>query len=259
MPSPLSLTFLGTGTSTGVPVIGCDCPVCTSDDPRNIHTRSSVYLDTPAGKILVDSGPDLREQALRENLRQVDAVLYTHAHLDHITGFDDLRAFCWRREDPLPMYGSNACIDELKRVFSWAFAKSNTHGGYIKPDPICFTGPFQLDQLRITPLLVNHASVETHGYRFDYPGAASIAYISDVKSIPAQTIIQLENIDILIIDALKEGEHPTHMGVQEAIDTAEKVNAKQVYLTHISHSIDYAELEAKLPPHIHIAYDGLKI
>lgn len=255
----LTLTFLGTSTSTGVPVIGCPCPVCQSNDPQLTRTRSSIHIQTPELSILVDSGPDLREQALRENLTQVDHVLYTHAHLDHITGFDELRAYCWRRDTPLPLYGSTACLDEIKRIFNWAFLASNTYKGYIKPDPKPTDGPFNLGRLQVTPLPVSHGSVETQGYRFDLPGCPSIAYLPDVKTIPNNTIQRLKNISILIIDSLHEREHATHMNLQQALAMAEQLNAKKVYLTHLSHEMDVRKIEKTLPAHIQFAYDGLKI
>ena len=208
---------------------------------------------------MVDSGPDLREQALRENLTQVDAVVYTHAHLDHITGFDELRAFCWRREDPLPLYGSPDCLDEIKRIFNWAFLPTNTYGGYIKPAPCETTGPFQLGNLTVTPVPVIHGNLPTQGYRFDYPGAPSIAYLPDVKVVPEKSCAILEDIPILIIDCLHHREHATHMNLTESLDTAKRLRAGKVFLTHLSHELNPAETEADLPDHVQFAYDGLKL
>jgi len=253
----ISLTFLGTSTSTGVPVIGCPCAVCTSGDPRLIRTRSSIHLQTDEFSVLVDSGPDLREQALREGLKKVDAVLYTHAHLDHITGFDELRAFCWHRDAPLPLYGSPSCLAEIKRIFEWAFLPTNTYGGYIKPDPIETSGPFKLGNLTITPVPVQHGSVETEGYRFDFPGTPSTAYLPDVKTIPESSRKLLENIDVLIIDCLHLREHPTHMSLDESLAAAEALEAEQVYLTHLSHELDVRTVQ--LPEHVQFSHDGLKL
>jgi len=255
----ISITFLGTSTSTGVPVIGCRCDVCTSTDPRLSRTRSSIHLQTPEFSILVDSGPDLREQALRENLSQVDAVLYTHAHLDHITGFDELRAFCWKRDSPLPLYGSQECLDEIKRIFNWAFLPTNTYKGYIKPDPIVTHGPFQLGKLTITPVPVSHGNMPRQGYRFDFPGIPSIAYIPDVKTIPPESSPLLKDIPVLIIDTLHLREHPTHMNLTEALATAHELRAQQTYLTHISHELDTRKMQSQLPQNTSFAYDGLKL
>lgn len=238
-------------------MIGCSCAVCTSGDPLLIRTRSSIHLQTDEYSILVDSGPDLREQALREGLAQVDTVLYTHSHLDHITGFDELRAFCWHRDEPLPMYGSPGCLAEIKRMFSWAFLPTNTYRGYIKPAPIETDGAFTLGKLTVTPVPVAHGSVETQGYRFDYLGMPSLAYLPDVKSIPESSKNLLENLDTLIIDCLHRREHPTHMNLDEALATAGELGVKQVYLTHISHELDVREVE--LPEHAQFAHDGLKL
>ena len=259
MKPEISLTFLGTSTSTGVPVIGCTCDVCTSDNPRHTRTRSSIHLRTPEFSILVDSGPDLREQALRENLTQVDAVLFTHAHLDHITGFDELRAFCWRRDEPLPMYGSAECLDEIKRIFNWAFLPTNTYKGYVKPDPRETSGAFQLGKLTVTPVPVIHGGLETQGYRFDYPGSPSIAYLPDVKAIPEESEKLLTDIPILIIDSLHHREHATHMNLTEALAAAKKLNIQKVYLTHLSHELDTAKAEPDLPDNASFAYDGLTL
>ncbi len=259
MKQQTSLTFLGTSTSTGVPVIGCRCPICQSDDPRLKRTRSSIYIQTPQISLLIDTGPDLREQALRENITQVDAVLYTHAHLDHITGFDELRAFCWHRDDPLPLYASPECIQEIKRIFDWAFLPTNTYKGYIKPNPIETTGTFQLQDLTITPIPVIHGKMPTQGYRFDSPHMPSIAYMPDVKTIPPNSLPLLQDIPILVIDSLHYREHPTHMSFKEALATAKDLRAQQTYLTHLSHELDVPQEQSQLPNHIQFAYDGLKL
>lgn len=255
----LTLTFLGTSTSTGVPVIGCRCEVCQSDAPRSKRTRSSIHLQTPDFSILVDTGPDLREQALREKLSRVDAVLYTHAHLDHITGFDELRAFCWHRDTPLPLYGSRDCLDEIKRIFQWAFLPSNTYKGYVKPDARPVDGPFQLGKLTITPIPVIHGHISTQGYRFDYPGTPSIAYLPDVKHIPEKSRELLSSVPILIVDGLHHREHATHMNCTEALAAAEDLGAESIYLTHLSHELDTQSSATQLPANASFAYDGLKL
>lgn len=255
----MTLTFLGTSTSVGIPVIGCDCPSCSSDDPKNDRMRSSVHIQTATHSILVDSGPDLRQQALRHNLRTVDAVLYTHCHLDHIAGFDELRAFCWRRDSALPMYSSQSCLDELSRVYAWAFAAENIHKGYIKPAAHPVAGPFMLGETKVTPLPVQHGSVETIGFRFDQEGQASIAYIPDAKSIPRSTLDLLDELDHFIIDALRPSPHPTHLSLPESIEIAQSIGAKQTWLTHISHETDYLLEESQLPTNIRFAHDTLTL
>ena len=259
MKPEISITFLGTGTSTGVPVIGCRCKICTSDDPRLTRTRSSIHIQTPEHSVLIDSGPDLREQALRENLTSVDAVLYTHSHLDHITGFDELRAFCWHTETPLPLYGSPTLLTELKRMFSWAFSPANQYKGYIKPNPIETHGAFQLGKLTITPVPVIHGSIETQGYRFDYPGAPSFAYLPDVKTIPKSSQSLLKDIPHLIIDSLHRRDHPTHMSFTEALAAGADLSVGNLHLTHLSHELDIDEATAELPRNVQFAYDGLQI
>lgn len=250
----MKLTFLGTSTSVGVPVIGCSCPICTSDDPKMNRMRSSVHILTDTHSILVDAGPDLRQQALRHNLTKVDAVLYTHQHLDHTAGFDELRAFCWHREAPLPLYSTPSCLAELERVYDWAFSAGNTYKGYIQPESHPITETFQLGETSITPLPVIHGKVETIGYRFDHAGK-SIAYIPDVKTILPDTYPLLENLDHLIIDSLRTTPHPTHMSVDEACKEAKKIGAKQTWLTHLAHEIDFPAVEPTLPDNIKFAYD----
>ncbi len=209
--------------------------------------------------LLVDTGPDLREQALRENLRSVDAVLYTHAHLDHVAGFDELRAFCWHREDPLPIYAGVETMRDLTRMFPWAM--SNTSPGYVRPDPHIVEGPFNLGRLTITPVPVIHPSVETFGYRFDLPTGHSFAYLSDVKEIPPTSRTLLPDLDLLIIDALRPGTHPTHMNVEESLDAIADLRPSQALLTHLAHEMDYrsAKEDLALPRSVSLARDGLKL
>ncbi len=253
------LTFLGTGTSTGVPVIGCSCLVCQSTDPRNTRLRSSVLLESESTALLVDAGPDLRQQALRSRLKRVDAVLYTHGHLDHVVGFDELRAFCWGRDEPLPLYANRGCMDILQSMFAWAFADTNVYRGYIKPGPMIVEGDFVIGEWSITPLPVLHGTVETNGYLFSRPGNRNVAYLPDVKEVPDATKELLEDVDLLILDALHYRLHPTHLSVSEALAMIEQVQPKQAYLTHCSHEIDHATLESQLPPHVHVAHDNLTI
>jgi len=254
----MKLTFLGTSTSVGIPVIGCGCSVCFSDDPKLHRMRSSVHIETQTHSVLVDSGPDLRQQALRHGLRKVDAVLYTHHHLDHIAGFDELRAFCWHREDPLPLYSSPTCLNELQRIFDWAFSEGNTYKGYIQPLAIPITDSFHLGGLKITPIPVEHGSVETIGYRFDGCDL-SIAYLPDVKSLKLGSAELLQGLDHLIIDCLREKEHPTHMSLAESLFTIDVLKPKQAWLTHVAHEMDVYAVESKLPDNVHFAYDTLTL
>jgi phosphoribosyl 1,2-cyclic phosphate phosphodiesterase len=259
MAADFELTFLGTGTSVGVPVIGCPCRVCHSQDPRDKRTRSSVHVRCGDISVLVDSGPDLRAQALREGLTKVDAVIYTHAHVDHVVGFDELRAFCWHRESPLPLHATPDTMDVLKRMFGWAFSTENVFRGYIKPDPRLIEGAFSVGELRIVPLPVQHANADTVGFLFEPPRGPRVAYIPDVKQVPAATMALLGGADILIIDALREQPHPTHLSTGEALAVIAECGAPQAWLTHLSHENPHAELEAILPSGVQVAYDGLKI
>lgn len=252
-----SVTFLGTGTSVGVPVIGCGCEVCRSENPKNNRTRASVWVKAGGFSLLVDSGPDLRLQALRENMSVVDAVLYTHPHMDHVVGFDDLRAFCWRREEPLPLHATAPCMAHLKRMFGWAFSEENKYPGYIKPAERIIDGPFRYGDLKVTPLPVIHASVDTTGYLFEYPKAKRTAYIPDVKKIPETTMELLHEVDVLIVDALRPQAHPTHYSLGEALLLGEETKAKELWLTHLGHENDHDELSTKLPGNVRIAWDGL--
>ncbi len=252
-----SVTFLGTGTSVGVPVIGCECPVCTSKAPGNIRSRCSLHLQTPTLSLLVDTGPDLREQALRENLRIVDAVLYTHAHLDHIAGFDELRAFCWHRDDPLPLYAGAETLAALRRMFPWAI--ENRRRSYVRPDLRAIDGPFAIRDLAVTPVVVEHAGIETIGFRFALPSGQSFAYLPDVKRIPDPGLALLSGLDLLILDALRPNPHPTHMSLDEALATIDTLRPGQTILTHLAHELDYPTVARSLPPGVSLAHDGLKL
>ncbi len=254
-----SLTFLGTGTSVGVPVIGCDCAVCTSDDPLNKRFRSSVVVRAGEMTLLVDSGPDLRMQALRENLREIDAVIYTHAHLDHVAGFDELRAFCWRRDERLPLHATAGCMGVLKGMFGWAFDTDRVQEGYVRPDARIIDGPFGYGDLKITPLPVEHATVETVGYLFEVPGAKSTAYLPDVKRIPDGTMNLIRGVDVLIIDALRTIPHATHFSLEEALAAAVEMGAKETWLTHLTHEYEAKTWAGRLPTGVKLAWDGLRI
>jgi len=251
------LTFLGTGTSLGVPMIGCACPVCQSNDPRDQRDRSSLFIRTPELCWVVDTGPDFRRQCLRHKITHVDAVLITHSHSDHIMGFDDLRPFTFGMDSKIPVYASEETFDGLKHTFHFAFSGENRYHGYLKAEAHVIDGPFQLGETTITPLPVRHGRVTTTGFRFDRPGMASVAYLSDCKSIPDETRALLMDIDILIIDALRYREHPTHLSVAESIVVAEEVRAGETWFTHISHDLGHAAVEADLPDKIRVAYDGL--
>jgi phosphoribosyl 1,2-cyclic phosphate phosphodiesterase len=256
--SQFAVTFLGTGTSQGVPMIGCDCAVCRSSDPRDNRTRSSIFVQTPECAFVVDTGTDFRTQALRENIRHLDAVVFTHSHTDHIMGFDDLRRFGWERGGTMPVYASAETMADLERVFQFAFKATNPFPGYLKPEPHIVCGPFRLGLTTVTPLPVPHGDFEVNGYLFSRDDTRLVAYLSDCSGVPDEIARKIEGVKVLIIDALRHKPHPTHLSVQQALDVAARVRAQETFFTHIAHELAQSA-ESELPPHAHIAYDGLKL
>ena len=255
--SKLVITFLGTGTSQGVPMIGCDCAVCRSSDPRDQRLRSSIYVETPETSWVVDTGTDFRTQALRENIRRVDAVVFTHSHTDHIMGFDDLRRFSYARGS-MPVYASPETMRDLERVFEFAFKALNPFPGYLKPEPHVISGPFELGSTTITPLPVPHGDAIVNGYLFERDGEKLVAYLSDCSAVPNEVASKIVNVRTLIIDALRHKPHPTHLSVEQALEVARRVQSQETYFTHICHELPQSA-ESDLPTGAHIAYDGLRL
>jgi phosphoribosyl 1,2-cyclic phosphate phosphodiesterase len=238
-------------------MIGCDCAVCRSSDPRDQRLRSSIYVETPEGSWVVDTGTDFRTQALRENIRRVDAVIFTHSHTDHIMGFDDLRRFSHARGS-MPVYASAETMRDLERVFEFAFKGSNPFPGYLKPEPHVIDGPFKLGSTTITPLPVPHGNFLVNGYLFARDGEKLVAYLSDCSAVPTAIADIIVGVKALIIDALREKPHPTHLSVEQALEVASRVRPGKTYFTHIAHELPQAA-ESRLPAGTHIAYDGLKL
>ncbi len=255
--SQLVLTFLGTGTSQGVPMIGCDCEVCRSPDPRDQRLRSSVYIETPECALIVDTGTDFRTQALRENIRRVDAVIFTHSHTDHIMGFDDLRRFAYAR-GYMPVYASAATMRDLERVYEFAFKGLNPFPGYLKPQPHVIEGPFELCGTTITPLPVPHGHTVVNGYLFGRDGRKLVAYLSDCSDVPDPIVDLIQGVEVLIIDALREKPHPTHLTIDQALGFSRRIRPNETYFTHIAHELSQSA-EERLPAGVKIAYDGLKL
>jgi phosphoribosyl 1,2-cyclic phosphate phosphodiesterase len=255
--SQLRVTFLGTGTSQGVPMIRCECAVCRSTDPRDKRTRSSIYVETPECAWVVDTGTDFRTQMLRENIWRLDAVIFTHSHTDHIMGFDDLRRYGAVRGS-MPVYASRDTMADLRRVFKFAFEAENPFPGYLKPEPHIVDGPFQLGATMITPLPVPHGRSPVNGYLFERGGVKLLAYLSDCSEVPDPIAQQIADVKVLVIDALRPDPHPTHLSVAQALEVAERTRAERTFFTHIAHELPHAA-EADLPSHARIAFDGLKL
>jgi phosphoribosyl 1,2-cyclic phosphate phosphodiesterase len=251
------VTFLGTGTSQGVPMIGCDCDVCRSHDPRDQRLRSSIYIESPECSWVVDTGTDFRTQALRENIRRLDAVVFTHSHTDHIMGFDDLRRFSYARGS-MPVYASAETMRDLERVFQFAFTASNPVPYYLKPEPHIINGPFNLGETLITPLPVPHGDSVVNGYLFSRANQKFVAYLSDCSAVPDAIVDLISGVKVLIIDALRDKPHPTHLSVGQALEVTSSVKPDVTYFTHICHDLPQAA-ESRLPTGARIAYDGLKL
>ncbi len=250
----MKITVLGSGTSHGVPMIGCGCMVCTSTDPRDARTRPSITVEYPEGTILVDTGPELRLQAVARNIMHVDAVLYTHTHADHVHGVDDLRAFNMRQGASIPLYGSKASMEDIEARFGYIFHPTWKGGGLPLLELHPVDGPFTLLGHTITPVEILHGYLPVFGYRF-----AAMAYVTDCSSIAPESMAKLKNLDVLIVDALRFREHPTHFNIPQALDVIATLKPRRAYLTHLTHDVLHARDNPNLPDGVEFAYDGLTI
>jgi phosphoribosyl 1,2-cyclic phosphate phosphodiesterase len=250
----MTLKFLGTGTSTGVPILTCQCAVCTSPDPHDKRTRPSILLEYDGRAVVIDTTPDFRAQALREGLPRLDAVVFTHHHADHILGLDDTRVFYFRQQAPIPIYAGARCMTTIRTVFAYIFEGNYPFGGVGKLDPHLIEGPFDLWGLSFTPIPVVHGNLPIFGFRF-----RDTAYVTDVSEIPESSIPLLEGLDILILDALRHKPHPTHFSLAQAMAMVERLKPRRAFFTHIAHELGHEATNSALPAHVQLAYDGLRL
>lgn len=250
----MKLTFLGTGTSTGVPFIGCECEVCTSEDPRDNRLRVSVLIEAGETRVLIDTSADFRQQALRHKINRLDAVLITHCHVDHVFGMDDLRALNFRH-GAIGIYANEPAWKDLRRIFQYVFQPTHVGGGLpqLIPHLVVHDAPFSIGRdLRFTPLEVIHGKLPVVAYRFN-----DFAYATDLSSIPDETMEGLRDLDVLVIDCVRFNPHPTHLGLEQSLAYIEKLKPRRAYLTHLNHEFLYARDRKLLPANVEFAYDGL--
>jgi phosphoribosyl 1,2-cyclic phosphate phosphodiesterase len=250
----MTLKFLGTGTSTGVPIVACPCAVCASTDPHDKRTRPSILLEYDGRAVVVDTTPDFRTQALREGLTRLDAVVYTHHHVDHILGLDDTRVFYFRQQVPIPIYAEARCMATIQATFSYIFNGNYRFGGVGKLDPHLIEGPFDLWGLKFIPVPVMHGDMPILGFRF-----RDTAYLTDVSEIPESSLSLLAGLDVLIVDALRLKPHPTHQTLAQALAMVERLKPRRAFFTHIAHELGHEQINSTLPEHVKLAYDGLRL
>jgi len=251
----IEVVILGSGTSHGVPMIGCTCTVCTSNDPRDQRSRPSIAVRVGAAWLLVDTAPELRVQCVANDVRSIDAVLFTHHHADHVAGLDDLRRFNWINRRPLPCYGSSRTLRNIRRMFAYAFepAPDSPHS---RPqlDLVEVDGAaFRVGEAEVLPIPLVHGSLPVLGFRF-----GGFAYCTDCSEVPEASQALLQGLDVLVLDALRLTPHPTHFNLEQAVEMAERIGAKKTYFTHIAHEIGHEKINATLPDGMQLAYDGLR-
>lgn len=251
----MKVTFLGTGTSQGVPVIGCTCEVCRSLDYRDKRLRTSILIETGYQSFIIDTGPDFRQQMLREQVKRIDAVIFTHAHRDHTAGLDDVRAYNFMQEMDMPVYGTKPVLDQLKVEYAYAFAKEFYPGIPRLTLNLIEEDAFTLNGVSILPLPVMHLRMPVLGFRID-----NFSYITDANFIPAETLLKLKGTETLVLNALQREQHISHFNLAEALKMVETIKPRHSYFTHISHKLGlHADVARELPDNVSLAYDGLKI
>ena len=251
----MRVTFLGTGTSMGIPMIGCKCKVCQSKDPKDKRTRTSVWIEADGINIIIDTGIDFRQQALREKISTVDAVLFTHHHVDHIFGLDELRAINFLQKKSVAIYSSERTYQHLKRVYKYVFDDSCYPSDTPQIDhELIDEDPFPLYNIEIIPIPLLHGKLPLFGFRI-----GQFAYCTDVSHIPAESYDLLQDLDVLVLGALRDRSHPTHFTIQQAKEEAQKIGAKMTYLVHMSHEVGHRELVDRLPDDVQPSFDGLRL
>lgn len=250
----MQITFLGTGTSHGVPVIACDCEVCQSDNQKNKRMRTSIHIKSKEYNLLIDTPPEMRLELINNNIKRVDSVLMTHSHADHIMGFDDIRALNWFQKKEMPVYADKKTLKNIKRVFPYIFSEENPGGGVPQVILKKIERELNFRDLSVKAVPIYHGDNKILGYRIN-----NFAYLTDCSKVPEHSFKLLNGIEYAAVDALRFEKHPTHMSVDEAVKLINDLNLKQGYLTHISHRLDHNKLNEYLPDHVSPAYDGLSI
>jgi len=250
----MTLTFLGTGTSTGVPTLGCKCAICHSTDPHDKRTRPSVLLEFDGRAVVIDTTPDFRQQALRESLERLDAVIFTHDHADHIFGLDDVRAYYFWQKIPIPIYADERTMGSIQRVYKYIFDQDYPYGGLAKLDTHVIDGPFDLWGERMVPLALFHGSLPILGFRFGRG-----AYLTDFSTIPESTAALLEGLDVLVLDALRHKPHPSHSTIEQSLAWVDRLKPRRAFFTHIAHELAHEVTNSALPEHVRLAHDGLRV
>lgn len=255
----MKVVFLGTGTSVGVPVIGCDCRVCQSPDPRNRRRRSSLQVVVDGFHVIIDTSLDFREQALAYRVPRVDAVLVTHAHADHIFGLDDIRRYNTLQGTVIPVYASAATVVDLKRIFTYVDT-DHPEPGVFRPrlEFVEVSAPFEIGPVRVEPLRVLHGRTETYGFRIDARGR-SLGYAPDCKQMPDASEERFRGVDVMIMDGLRHRPHPTHQTLEEAVALLRRIGARHSYLTHLCHELDHEEAQESLPAGMYVSCDGMAL
>lgn len=254
----MKITFLGTGTSSGVPAIGCTCPVCRSKDPRNKRRRASIYIQAAGQHIIIDTPPDFRDQVLTFGVCRVDAVLITHAHADHVFGFDDIRRFNEIQHAVIPVYGAPATMAAMNRFFPYVHQTAPPGFSYPRVNFQEVAAPFAIGPVRVEPLPVEHAGIETYGYRLE-ADRRTLGYIPDCHSLSATVARRLHRLDCLILDALRHKPHPAHFTLDQSICELKRLETRRAFITHMTHDLEHAATAQTMPPGIEVPYDGMTI